>query len=117
MASSSTPRPGNPVRGSTTGRPLMAALDLLGRRWTLRLLWELRDGPVGPRAILASCDGLSSSVLYRRIGELDDAGLIDRQSDGSYALTSLGQELSEAISPLDRWSEKWARCGPSGPAG
>jgi DNA-binding HxlR family transcriptional regulator len=116
VASSSTPRPGKPVRGSTTGRPLMAALDLLGRRWTLRLLWELRDGPVGPRAILASCDGLSSSVLYRRIGELDDAGLIDRLSDGSYALTSQGQELSEAISPLNRWSEKWARCGPSGPA-
>ena len=116
MASSSTPRPGSPVRGSTTGRPLMAALDLLGRRWTLRLLWELRNGPVGPRAILTSCNGLSSSVLYRRIGELDDAGLVERLPDGSYALSGLGQELSEAISPLSHWSEKWARHGPSGPA-
>ena len=91
----------------------MAALDLLGRRWMLRLLWELRDGPAGPRAILARCDGLSSSVLYRRIGELDDAGLIERLPDGSYALTSLGRELSEAISPLSRWSQKWARSHPS----
>ena len=87
----------------------MAALDLLGRRWTLRLLWELRDGPVGPRAILATCSGLSSSVLYRRLGELTEAGLVERRADGSYALTRPGQELSEAIAPLDRWSQRWAR--------
>lgn len=91
----------------------MAALDLLGRRWALRLLWELRQGPVGPRAILATCDGLSSSVLYRRIGELEEAALIKRLEEGSYALTGLGQELSEAIAPLDRWSQKWARSTPS----
>jgi DNA-binding HxlR family transcriptional regulator len=113
MESSRTPRPGGPVRGSTSGRPLMAALDLLGRRWSLRLLWELRDGPVGPRAILAACEGMSSSVLYRRIGELEEAGLIARRTDGSYALTDLGSELSDAISPLDRWSRRWARARSS----
>ncbi len=52
------------VRGSTTGRPLMAAMDLLGRRWTLRILWELRHGPIGARALRERCDGMSSSVLY-----------------------------------------------------
>ena len=78
VPSSTAPRPGRPVRGSTSGRPIMAALDLLGRRWMLRLLWELRDGPAGPRAILARCNRLCSSVLYLRIGELDDAGLIGR---------------------------------------
>lgn len=90
----------------------MAALDLLGRRWTLRLLWELRDEPTGPRSLLACCEGLSSSVLYRRIGELDEAGLIERLDDGKYALTQLGGELSEAISPLDRWSRRWAATAP-----
>lgn len=90
----------------------MAALDLLGRRWALRLLWELRLGPVGPRAILATCQGLSSSVLYRRIGELEEAALIERLQEGGYALTGLGQELSEAIAPLDRWSQKWAQSTP-----
>jgi hypothetical protein len=34
------PGPGRPVRGPSTGRPLMAALDLFGRRR------NLRDGPV-----------------------------------------------------------------------
>ena len=37
------PRVGRPVRGSRTGRPIMVALDLLGRRAALRVLWELRE--------------------------------------------------------------------------
>ena len=64
MARSGTPRPGRPVRGSATGRPIMALLDLLGRRWALRVLWELRAGPVpGFRELQSRCGGVSSSVL------------------------------------------------------
>jgi DNA-binding HxlR family transcriptional regulator len=87
----------------------MAALDLLGRRWTLRLLWELRDGPHGPRAVLARCEGLSSSVLYRRLRDLEEAGLVTREPEASYRLTELGAELREAIAPLGSWSERWAK--------
>jgi DNA-binding HxlR family transcriptional regulator len=86
----------------------MAALDLLGRRWALRVLWELRGGPLGPRALLARCDGLSSSVLYERLRDLEDAGLVDRSGDGAYALTTLGAGLGKAIAPLDTWAERWA---------
>lgn len=101
------PRPGRPVRGSHTGRPLMAAMDLLGRRWALRLIWELRSGPVGARALLARCEGLSSSVLYQRLGELTEAGLLAASEDG-YALTDLGAALGAAIAPLDAWAQTWA---------
>ena len=72
------PLPGAAVRGSTSGRPLMAALDLLGRRWALRVLWELRDGPLGFRALQAACDGMSSSVLRDRLRELTAAALVER---------------------------------------
>ena len=102
------PRPGRPVRGSATGRPLMAALDLLGRRWALRVLWELRDGPVGARDLRQRCDGMSSSVLYQRLRELSAAGLIDRSGDDRYTLTATGQSLSAAIAPLDTWAQAWA---------
>lgn len=101
------PRPGQPVRGSTTGRPLMAALDLLGRRWALRLLWELRAGPIGARALLERCDGLSSSVLYDRLRELTAADLIGRDADGAYQLTELGHDLGVALAPLDSWATRW----------
>lgn len=106
-----TPRPGTPVRGSTTGRPLMAALDLLGRRWALRILWELRDEAVGARALRHRCDGMSSSVLYDRLGELTAAGLIIKNPDGCYALTSVGRDLGTALGPLDAWSRRWTEAG------
>src|SRR5262245_38039697 len=114
MATRKTPRPGAPVRGSTTGRPLMAALDLLGRRWALRLLWELRDGPLGARALLARCDGLSSSVLYDRLRELGEAGLVAKDADGAYELTAVGADLGAALAPLDAWSERWATASRRG---
>ncbi|HEY6472148.1 MAG TPA: helix-turn-helix domain-containing protein [Acidimicrobiales bacterium] len=102
------PLPGSRVRGSTTGRPLMAALDLLGRRWALRMLWELRAGPLGARALRERCDNMSSSVLYERLNELRAAKLVDQQDDGTYALTQLGRDLGEAIAPLQRWAERWS---------
>jgi DNA-binding HxlR family transcriptional regulator len=85
----------------------MAALDLLGRRWSLRVLWELRGGPVGARALRDRCDGMSPSVLYDRLRELADARLVERADEG-YRLTPLGQELGAALDPLDRWARRWA---------
>jgi DNA-binding HxlR family transcriptional regulator len=103
------PMPGRPVRGSTTGRPIMAALDLLGRRWTLRILWELRTGPAGARDLARRCDGMSSSVLYQRLGELVHARLVEQDDDERYVLTDLGHSLGESLAPLDRWAKRWAQ--------
>jgi DNA-binding HxlR family transcriptional regulator len=87
----------------------MAALDLLGRRWALRLLWELRSEPLGARALRDRCDGMSSSVLYERLMELTTAGLIVKDSNGDYTLTALGADLGLALSPLDEWAKRWAK--------
>jgi len=38
------PKPGQPVRGSTTGAPIMALFDLLGRRWAMGIIWNLNQG-------------------------------------------------------------------------
>jgi DNA-binding HxlR family transcriptional regulator len=102
------PVPGSPVRGSRTGRPIMAALDLLGRRWALRILWELRAGPVGFRALQARCDGLSPTVLNTRLGELRAAGLVEQDENRAHRLTPLGEDLGDAIAPLRAWSIRWA---------
>ena len=104
-----TPLPGRPVRGSTTGRAVMAAMDLLGRRWALRIMWELSDGPLGARALLARCEGLSSSVMYECLRELSDAGLVGRHGSSDYELTPLGRKLNRALEPLDGWAKAWAR--------
>jgi DNA-binding HxlR family transcriptional regulator len=111
---SRAPEPGRPVRGSVTGRPIMAALDLFGRRWALRVLWELTDGPIGARELRGRCDHMSSSVLYQRLRELVDAGLVRRGDDDRYQLTGAGHTLREAIAPLDAWARSWARAQAQG---
>jgi len=86
----------------------MAALDLLGRRWTLRILWELRDGSLGARALRNRCDEMSSSVLYERLADLRTAGLVHQEEGGEYSLTDLGGQLGDAIAPLQLWAERWS---------
>jgi DNA-binding HxlR family transcriptional regulator len=103
------PRPGAPVRGSKTGRPLMAALDLLGRRWALRVLWELRDGAQSFRGLRERCDDVSPTVLNQRLAELRESGLISHAAGAGYALTPLGESLGEALAPLHDWAARWAR--------
>ena len=86
----------------------MAALDLVGRRWTLRILWELQSGPLGARELARQCDGMSSSVLYQRLEELTGAALVEQDDEGHYALTEIGAKLGKALHPLDRWAKEWA---------
>jgi len=86
----------------------MAVFDLLGRRWALRLLWELRDGDVTFRELQGRCEGMSSSVLSQRLRELRSAGVV-ALAGGSYALTGEGRELLALLAPLDAWARRWAR--------
>jgi DNA-binding HxlR family transcriptional regulator len=110
-----TPRPGHPVRGSRTGRPVMALLDLLGRRWALRVLWELRDGgPLTFRELQSRSGDISSSVLNDRLRELREASIVDATRGAGYRLTTEGSDLLASLMPLDTWAQRWAeRAGPA----
>ena len=94
------------VRGSRTGRPIMALLDLLGRRWTLRIVWELREEPRRFRE-LQDAIGASPTIINTRLTELREAKLVELDPDSGYRLTALGQELLRLFLPLHAWSEKW----------
>ena len=98
-----------PVRGSRTGRPIMALLDLLGRRWSLRILWELRQVTLTSRALRAACDEASPTVLQARLSELRQAALIELIPGAGYRLTPLGRELLETLLPLHHFAERWRK--------
>lgn len=102
-----SPIPGKPVRGSRTGRPIMALLDMLGQRWVLRILWELRSTPLTFRELREHCDAMSPTVLNQRLRELRDAGVVVLEEPGGYALSPSGKELLDALMPLQRWAEQW----------
>lgn len=89
----------------------MALLDLLGRRWALRLIWELRDGGLTFRELQSSCDGMSSSVLNQRLGELREAGVVRVRRGEGYSLSEDGLALLEALEPLQEWARGWSERG------
>ncbi len=101
------PTPGQPVRGSASGQPIMALLDLLGRNWSMGIIWHLNSGPNTFRGIQAYCESISPTTLNKRLKELTTAGFIQRTVDG-YSLTHQGKELYEHIYPLGHWARKWA---------
>ena len=90
----------------------MRVLDRLGRRWALRVLWELRHGPLTFRALRQACDDVSPSSLNQRLRELRALGVVALGEDG-YGLTPSGVRLSRIMLDLYRWAEQ-ALGGPAG---
>ncbi len=86
----------------------MALLDLLGRRWLLRVLWELRETPATFRDLRERCDGVSPTVLSGRLRELRDAGIVDLDESG-YRPTPHGDALVRALGPVHDWAVAWGR--------
>ena len=95
------------VRASTQ-RPIMQLLDVLGQRWTLRILWELRDRRLNFRELRESCDDVSPTSLNQRLKALRALELVDLFEDG-YGYTEWGEELGEQLLMLTKWSEKWGK--------
>ncbi len=89
--------------------PISDLLDLLGRRWALRVLWELRGEPLSYGALRQACDEVSTSVLAQRLRELRQAGVVAGDDARRYALTARGRELIELLGPLNEFARRWAR--------
>lgn len=85
----------------------MVALDLLGRRNALRVLWELRGSPMTFRVLQEACE-TNTSLLNTRLMELRVSGLIEHD-EGGYRLTDEGRRLEAALRPLSAWAVQWAR--------
>lgn len=87
----------------------MQLLELLGHRWAMRVLWELRDGKLSFRSLQEACGGVSPAVLNERLKELRDARLVELVDGEGFGLSALGRELLEKFSPMVGWAERWAR--------
>lgn len=100
-------RSGSTVPRVPTAQPIAELLDLFCRRWSLRILWELRDGgSMTSRALRAACGGVSAGVLQQRLDELRSAGIVT--VNGGYRLTPDGLDLLARMAPLEEWAEAWA---------
>jgi DNA-binding HxlR family transcriptional regulator len=101
------PELAKPARGTTSGRPIMVVLDVLGRRGSLRIIWELRErGTLTFRALQDACE-TNPGLLNGRLKELRQLQLVEHLP-GGYRLTEHGRALSTALKPLNAWATGWA---------
>ena len=103
-----SPRPGQTTGAVRTGRRLTSVLEFLGRRWMLRVLWELGEDRLTFRVLRARCGGISPSVLNRRISELREAGMVEPRPADGYHLTEKGRSLLRSLRSIGRWAERRA---------
>jgi DNA-binding HxlR family transcriptional regulator len=93
-----------------TERAVESVLDLLGRRWALRLVWELRRSTLS-FSELREQTGISPSVLSARLRELVDSDVLERDGGRRYRLSGRGRELARILYELNRWAELQQQTG------
>ncbi len=95
--------------------PVFHSADLIGKKWTVVLMQEIRlNGDKGFNAISRRMGKISPKLLSQRLKDLEDAGVIKKEtSDGkaplrtSYRLTKKGEELNRIIADLKKWNVKY----------
>jgi DNA-binding HxlR family transcriptional regulator len=94
-----------------------AAIELIGKRWTGAIVCVLAERPQRFGELGRAVPGLSDRLLSRRLRELEEEGLVEREVEpGSpvrvtYSLTAAGAELGPAIDELRTWARRWKRAG------
>ncbi|MEU6859179.1 helix-turn-helix domain-containing protein [Glycomyces sp. NPDC046736] len=87
------------------------AIDVVGGKWKMHLMWVLAEGPVRFGQIRRKLDGVSEKVLAENLRQLEASGVVHRELYAEvpprveYSLTPRGESLNEALLPLERWGD------------
>ncbi|MFC4123774.1 winged helix-turn-helix transcriptional regulator [Nocardia rhizosphaerae] len=85
------------------------AIDVVGGKWRLHLMWVLGEGPQRFGHIRRLLDGVSEKVLAENLRHLEQSGVVHREvypeipPRVEYSLTPLGETLRQALEPLEHW--------------
>ncbi|CAM4520760.1 winged helix-turn-helix transcriptional regulator [Paenibacillus typhae] len=99
---------------------LQKSMDIIGRRWTGLIIYQLLQGPQRFKTIEASLP-VSGRLLSERLKELEQEGIVLREVFPEtpvriqYSLTDKGRALESVMRDLEKWSDTWidsAECPP-----
>ncbi|HEX9462627.1 MAG TPA: helix-turn-helix domain-containing protein [Alphaproteobacteria bacterium] len=91
---------------------LEAALDVVGGKWKVLILWGLRDAPRRFGELRREIQGISEKMLIQHLKEMEADEIVTRKDYKEvpprveYALTSFGQSLYEVLAPLCAWGQE-----------
>lgn len=91
---------------------LSKALDLIGKRWTALIIYQLLEGPQRFNAIESALP-ISGRLLSERLKELEKEDIVERKVYSEvpirveYSLTEKGRSLETAVREIETWSKNW----------
>ncbi|NKY85736.1 winged helix-turn-helix transcriptional regulator [Nocardia veterana] len=95
---------------------MSVAIEVVGGKWKLHLMWVLGAGPQRFGRIRALLPGVSEKVLTENLRQLEAHGVVRREvfpevpPRVEYSLTSDGRALADALRPLEVWGEQHRDC-------
>ncbi len=93
--------------------PVAETVNIIGKKWTLMIIYNLTSGEKRFNELKASMHGISSKTLSASLAELTGAGLVKREvyPDSPvrvvYSLTEKGMELEKVLHAIRLWGERW----------
>ena len=91
---------------------LDAAVDVIGGKWKVSILWALAEKPRRPGELRRGVKGISEKMLIQQLRQMEADGLVMRTAYPEipprveYALTPLGESLNQALIPLGDWGDE-----------
>ena len=93
--------------------PLTFALNLIGGKWRLPIIWALhKNGPLRYNELKRRIHGITNMMLTQSLKELELYGIIDRKQfmeippRVEYSLTDNGENLIPTLKALANWGKK-----------
>lgn len=94
--------------------PVVAALDVIGERWTLLIVRDLlRQGSRKFQDFELSLAGASPNTISARLKRLEECGAVERRfyaehpPRAEYVLTEKGRALGPIVLAMKKWGEKY----------
>lgn len=91
--------------------PSRSVLELLADKWTLLVIWQLRGGPLRFGELRRRIQGVTQKMLTQSLRSMERNGLATRTVYATtppsveYALTPLGESLTEVTGRMCGWAE------------
>ncbi len=98
--------------------PIEITVNILGGKWKILLLWDLKEGPLRFSEMMQTRPGITERMLSRQLKALQKSGLVTRTAYAEvppkveYALSEEGKSLLPVLNVLEAWGHYKAAQGP-----
>lgn len=96
-------------KDKTYNNPVELALDIIGGKWKMPIIWRLREGIKRYGELRKNLPKITHKMLTQQLRELEEAGLIERKVYAvvppkvEYSLSAEGETVLPIIDQLRDW--------------